>query len=515
MIRLHRSLSALFCGGTLFRNVLFALLTAAVLLPSVEVRAQDDEEQTQAEKEAAKAEAEAAAQARESAQVFAQLVQQSQEMRAREAELLQQKEAEAQQELEEQQALAQEQIARRDRAEARGNELNRQYEANVQQIAEITQLLNQHEGNLGELFGVTRQVAGDATGVLQESLLTTQYEPPPGEEPRAEFMRRIAGATALPSIIELERLWFELLREMAGSGEVVRYETGVIQLETGESVPTEVVRVGPFTVSNENEFLGYISSEKSLTELEGQLAGNFRDIAANLANTSPDAGYTKAVVDPASGALLGLYLTRPNWIQRVALGEVVGYVIIAVGIIGVLLALFQYGYLLKTRMAVSTQVKNLSHPTDDNPLGRLMLAFGVGGGEGEGANRPPENPELAELRLSEAVLREVPRLERFQSFLRLAVAAGPLLGLVGTVVGMIITFHAIVASGSSDPKLMAHGIGQAMIATVLGLGIAIPLLFLNAGLTAFSGSITQILDEQSEILLADNIISTKRRHGAV
>jgi len=107
--------------------------------------------------------------------------------------------------------------------------------------------------------------------------------------------------------------------------------------------------------------------------------------------------------------------------------------------------------------------------------------------------------------LSEAVLREVPKLQRFQSFLRLLVAAGPLLGLVGTVIGMILTFHAITASGSSDPKLMAHGIGQAMIATVLGLGIAIPLLFMNQGLMALSNGITQILDEQSQALLGNQL----------
>jgi len=145
-------------------------------------------------------------------------------------------------------------------------------------------------------------------------------------------------------------------------------------------------------------------------------------------------------------------------------------------------------------------------------LGRLLLAFG-GEGEGGGKGKRPDNVEVAELRLSEAVLREIPRLERFQAFLRLAVAAGPLLGLIGTVIGMIITFHAIVASGSSDPKLMAHGIGQAMIATVLGLGIAIPLLFINAGLTAFSRGVTQILDEQSDALLADTILAHKAHYG--
>jgi biopolymer transport protein ExbB len=117
---------------------------------------------------------------------------------------------------------------------------------------------------------------------------------------------------------------------------------------------------------------------------------------------------------------------------------------------------------------------------------------------------------VAELRISEAVLREVPALERFQAFLKLAVAAGPLLGLVGTVIGMIITFQSITESGSSDPKLMAAGIGQAMIATVLGLGIAIPLLFANAGLASLSRSVVQVLDEQSTGLLAEHI-ETKRR----
>ena len=204
------------------------------------------------------------------------------------------------------------------------------------------------------------------------------------------------------------------------------------------------------------------------------------------------------MVDPSRGALLGLYVERPGVIQRIQQGEAVAYVIVAVGILGVILALFQAVYLVITRMAVVAQLKNLDTPRKNNPLGRVLLSF-------RGDGKRVENSELAELRISEAVLREVPKLERFQSFLRLAVAAGPLLGLIGTVIGMIITFRAIVASGSSDPRLMATGIGQAMINTVLGLSIAIPLLFINAGLSALSRSVTQTLDEQSQSLLAANV----------
>jgi biopolymer transport protein ExbB len=185
--------------------------------------------------------------------------------------------------------------------------------------------------------------------------------------------------------------------------------------------------------------------------------------------------------------------------ERIEKGEAVGYVIIAVGLIGAALAVYQGLYLLRTSRAVRRQLAQLDRPSSDNPLGRVLTSVQVDPGSIE------EAAEVVELRVSEAVLREVPKLERFQSFLRLAVAAGPLLGLVGTVIGMIITFQSITESGSSDPRLMANGIGQAMIATVLGLGIAVPLLFVNAGLASLSRHLVQILDEQSTGLLAASL----------
>jgi len=170
-----------------------------------------------------------------------------------------------------------------------------------------------------------------------------------------------------------------------------------------------------------------------------------------------------------------------------------------------LLALYQAFYLIRTRIAVRSQLGRLDRPTPDNPLGRVLTAINPD------PNTIEEDAELVELRISEAVLREVPRLERFQAFLRLTVAAGPLLGLIGTVIGMIITFQSITESGSSDPRLMANGISQAMIATVLGLGIAIPLLFVNAGLASMSRAVVQILDEQSTGLLAESLERARER----
>jgi biopolymer transport protein ExbB len=425
-----------------------------------------------------------------------------QKLRDDERRLAQERETRFRAELQRQERLTQEAVTRRNNAEARSNALDRRWNENEQRIAETQSLLNEREGNLGELFGVTRQVAGDAATVLQQSLVSSQFGIPAEGEERAEFLRRLAGARALPSIVELERLWYEMVREMTASGKVVKFRTSVIQRDDTK-VDMDVVRVGPFTASSDGQYLGYLPSQKSLAQLNGELASEFRNIGRALQTAAPDSGYARAVVDPASGALLGLYVERPNVIERIEEGEVVGYVIVAVGILGVLLALFQAVYLVITRFAVAAQLKNLDNPSKNNPLGRVLLAF-------RGDGKRVENSELAELRISEAVLREVPRLERFQSFLRLAVAAGPLLGLIGTVIGMIITFKAIVASGSSDPKLMAAGIGQAMIATVLGLGIAIPLLFINSGLATLSRGVTQTLDEQSQSLLADSVGKRKQ-----
>ena len=435
------------------------------------------------------------------------LRQSVQRLREQERQLAQQREQRFRAALQQAERAAQEATQRRNAAEARSAALDRAWNENEQRIAETTTLLTERQGNLGELFGVTRQVAGDAATVLSQSLLTAQYGVPAQGEERADFLRRLAGATALPSITELERLWYEILREMTDTAKVVKFRTAVALIDdeatpdVDESQTTEerdVVRVGPFIASSNGQYLGYIPSRRSLGVLHGELIDEFQDLGRGLQSAAPDAGYQRALVDPARGALLFRYIERPSWWSRVQQGEVVVWVILGVGVLGVLLAVFQGGYLLMTRFAVTAQLRNLDNPKPNNPLGRVLLAF-----RGDGSKRI-ESAELAELRISEAVLREVPRLERFQSFLRLAVAAGPLLGLIGTVIGMIITFRAIVASGTSDPRLMADGIGKAMIATVAGLGIAIPLLFINAGLAALSRGITQLLDEQSQALLAQS-----------
>jgi biopolymer transport protein ExbB len=264
-----------------------------------------------------------------------------------------------------------------------------------------------------------------------------------------------------------------------------------------------VVRIGGFVAMSDGRYLNYLPPVGKLGVLARQPPSNLTSIAEDLQEAS--SGYVEAAVDPSRGVLLQMIVQRPNFFERIQHGESVNYVIILVGVIGVLLSIFQAIYLFRTRVAVRRQLANLDRPANDNPLGRVLNAMKSDPASIE------EDAEVVELRISEAVLREVPKLERFQAFLRLAVAAGPLLGLIGTVIGMIITFQSITESGSSDPRLMAGGISAAMIATVLGLGVAIPLLFINAGLSSMSKSVVQILDEQSTGMLAESLEREKER----
>ena len=394
----------------------------------------------------------------------------------------------------------------RDALDATSKRLSDQYSANEVRINNLNNQLRDKAVALGlnEVFGLARQVANDASTILQQSLITTQFPPAAGEKWRDEFMRDFAAARTTPTAAELERVWIEIQREMTASGQVAKYQASVVQ-PAGDPVQSEVVRIGPFTATSDGRFLSYLPTLRALNVLpkqESTLPSEFRNIASEFEETT--SGYARAVVDSARGVLLALYIERPTIMERIELGEAVGYVIIVVGVLGLLAFIYQLFSLIMVRLAVGRQLKDLDHPSPNNPLGRVLLAF-----KGD-KNRIEEDADVAELRITEAVLREVPKLERFQAFLRLAVAAGPLLGLIGTVVGMILTFQSITESGSSDPKLMATGIGQAMIATVLGLGIAIPLLFAGALLNSLSRTVVQILDEQSAGMLAESIERQRR-----
>jgi biopolymer transport protein ExbB len=426
------------------------------------------------------------------------LLAETQKARQAEAEENKKREAEFLASRDRQKTMLDEAQAKWNAAKARSDNLSSQFDANEVTLADLETKLKAREGNLGELFGVTRQVAGDASAIVYNSLTSAQFPK------RDEFFTKLAKSKVLPTIPEFEQLAFELLREITESGRVVRWNTEIVTA-AGEREKTDVVRIGGFIASAGDRYLDYKADLGTFSVFARQPASELLDAAEELSEAK--SGYTRAYVDPSRGVLLALYTLRPNVWERIQKGESVGYVILLVGAIGLVCSVYQVFYLFTVRRRVAHQLQHLDRPMRDNPLGRVLATFR---GDPETIE---DDVEVVELRISEAVLKEVPKIERFQAFLRLAVAAGPLLGLIGTVIGMIITFQSITESGSSDPKLMAAGIGQAMIATVLGLGIAIPLLFINAGLATMSRAVVQVLDEQSNGLLAEHIERKAGLHG--
>lgn len=426
-----------------------------------------------------------------SADTLDDLLAETQKARAAEAEENKKREADFLASRDRQKALLDDAQAKWNAAKARSDNLSSQFDANEVTLADLETKLKSREGNLGELFGVTRQVAGDSSATIYNSLTSAQFRG------RDEFFTKLAKSKVLPTIPEFEQLAFELLREITETGRVARWKTEITTAD-GEKEITDVVRIGGFIAMAGERYLNYNPKLGTFSVFARQPPqSELIEAASGL--TSATSGYHEAFVDPSRGVLLSIYTQRPSVWERVERGEKINYVILLVGLIGLVVSVYQFFYLIVVRRNVAHQLQHLDRPVRDNPLGRVLATF-----RGD-PTTIEEDVEVVELRISEAVLKEVPKVERFQAFLRLAVAAGPLLGLVGTVVGMIITFQSITESGSSDPKLMAHGIGAAMMATVLGLGIAIPLLFINAALSTMSRGVVQVLDEQSNGLLAEHI----------
>jgi biopolymer transport protein ExbB len=384
----------------------------------------------------------------------------------------------------EQQALlrqAQQELAAE---EKRSDQLTGQFNANELQLAELNETLRLQLGNFGELFGVVRQVSGDTVGLIRTSLVTAQD---PGREELAERLAQVRG---VPSMEELNALRALLTEEMVRSSKVARFDTTVTKPD-GTSAQETVVRIGVFNLISANGFLNYLPETGTIIELARQPQSRYVSMANDLFNASPNTTVT-AAVDPGRGSLLALLIQEPSLRERIDQGGLVGYVIIALGIIGLLIALVRWLYLGAVGSRIRGQLKN-EEPSENNPLGRILKVR---------ADNRDADTETLELKLDEAILREVPRLETWQGAIKVIAAVAPLLGLLGTVTGMIATFQAITLFGTGDPKLMAGGISQALVTTVLGLTVAIPLVLLHSVVASRSKALIGVLEEQSAGIIA-------------
>ncbi len=349
-------------------------------------------------------------------------------------------------------------------------------------------------GSLVELFGHLQSSAGEASSLFADSLTSAQY----GRE-RETFLNdlsaKMSSATELPTIRELEGLWYELQREMVAGSEVVSFNTNVINLD-GESENCTVTRVGLYNAICDGQYLEYIGSKGQYAFLGKQPEGRYVSSAKKLSNADPG-DVVKFGVDPTGpvgGSLLANLIQNPSLLERVNQGREVGYIIIIVGLFGIGVALWKLFTLYNMGKAVKKQAKSKSHD-QNNPLGRVLAV---------GEEHMGKDIETLELKLAEAIMAERPAIERGIPVVKIISVVAPLAGLLGTVTGMIVTFQQITLFGTGDPKIMAGGISQALVTTVLGLVVAIPTTLLHSFANSSARGIINVLEEQSTGIVAEH-----------
>ncbi len=375
----------------------------------------------------------------------------------------------------------------------RHRSLQRSFDENAARIEALEGQLEGRLGDLDELFGVARQMAGEAAAAFRGSLVSTQY---PG---RTERLEDFAQGNEVPTIAELSDLWLALQRELTESGRVAAYRTGVVGPD-GSERQTSVTRIGVFTAVAAGAFLHQLPETGRLAELPRQPAPRLRRLARELEQAAT--GFSPMVVDPSRGSILSRLAQVPSLLERIEQGRLVGYLILGLALVGALVALERFIDLSVVGWRMGRQLR-ADKPCPHNPLGRILSLY---------REHEDLDPETLERMIEEVIVKDASRLQRGLAVLKVLTVIAPLLGLLGTVTGLIETFQTITLFGAGDARLMAGGISQALVTTLLGLTVAIPLILIHSGLLAKSRRLVAILEEQSVGLVARRA-ERSRRHA--
>ncbi len=410
-------------------------------------------------------------------------VAESREQLAREAEFKQAKTERAK--------LLQQAQATRVAEEKRSEQLEKSFADNERSIVALQEQLQNRLGSLKEMFGHLTAAAGDTRATLNHSLVSAQY---PGRTAFLDdLVERMSGNTRLPSLREIERLWYEINREMIEGGRVVSFPATVIKAD-GEQAQQQVVRIGVFNLLSEGAYLTYRAETGAVVELSRQPGRAITHAAIELQKSGE--GFVRTAIDPtgpSGGSLLAALVGSPSWVERWHQGGWIGYLISAVGLVALLLALWRLFVLSGVTRRVNAQMTGDS-VREDNPLGRVLKI---------GEDNRAMDAESLELKLHEQVLKERPAIEAGLNLLKIIAMVAPLMGLLGTVTGMIVTFQSITLFGTGDPKTMAGGISAALVTTVLGLCVAIPTVLLHTFVNGRAQRVLHILEEQSAGIVAE------------
>jgi biopolymer transport protein ExbB len=366
----------------------------------------------------------------------------------------------------------------------RNARLTKEYAANEITLSQKELELSNATGTLGEMFGVSRAAAANAFGQISTSIVSAEFPN------RGEALNRIANAKEIPSIADLEELWFALQTEMTESGKISQFSVDVTNLDGTKTTET-ITRIGTFNLVSDDGYLTYNDEVGQVQPLPKQPAGYITGAASSFFGNS--SGYSPVYVDPSRGGILSLETRKKTLEEFFHEGKEVGYAITVLLIIGLIIALERLIVLGGMSSKIKSQENNLDKPNENNPLGRLLKVF---------YDNQSADAETLELKLDEAILRETPKVDRGVNLIKMFAAIAPLMGLLGTVIGMIMTFQTITLFGTGDPKIMAGNISLALVTTALGLICALPLILIHSIVAGKSKSVLQKLDEQSAGLIA-------------
>ena len=357
--------------------------------------------------------------------------------------------------------------------EARNQRLENLFEANEIKLSELETELNIKLGVLGELFGVARQMAGELQADSESAYNFSEYPE------RTDTLNEI-GKIKVHSLKNLEDLWSLHLNEINSSGEVKEISANIIN-SSGDIEETRLVRYGPFNMVENRSFVKTDIANNAFSVLQKQPE---RSLRRNFRSHYRSDDYSVAPIDPTRGFLLSLYLDKPSTFERIAQGKLIGFIIVVIGISGLIFASYRYYSLYKYSRTISSN--------DDNDVFNKI----------ESISDSTIDVEAFERECDEILLAVNGNLSFGVNWIKFLAAVAPLLGLLGTVIGMIETFQAITVFGTGDPKQMAGGISQALVTTMLGLIFAAPLL---AMYTLLSEKVSGILQEIEEFV-AVNIV---------
>ncbi|HHF3166719.1 TPA: MotA/TolQ/ExbB proton channel family protein [Vibrio diabolicus] len=378
------------------------------------------------------------------------------------------------------QAIKNKLAAERAALQAEADSLSVTFGENEAELAQLEEKLRLETGSLGELFGVVRQNAKELESELKSSVTgvdANSYQ---------KDIDAIVAAKSLPTLTQLQAMWHSMEEQIKASGEMANVSFTLLNGE-GREQTVNGVRLGSMALLDDT---GYVKWNGQRGDAVNYLR---QPESGPTANTISSGDIDALVIDPSRGILLEQLANSPTLADRLNAGGVVGKIILGLLAIGLLIALVRGASLMISRQKIMKQLKTPAQP-GDNPLGRVLAVY---------QKDKHRSVEALELRLLEAVVDEQNHLEKGLSMLKLLAALAPMLGLLGTVTGMIETFQVITQFGNGDPKVMAGGISMALVTTVLGLVSAMPLLLAHNVLSSQAENIRSILEKQGIGLVAE------------